>query len=566
MAIFHFSIKIGSRGKGQSAIAAAAYRSGTKLMNEELLQASDYTRKGGIIHSEIALCAYAPTEYTDRETLWNAVHKIEKQKNAQLWREFEAALPAELGHDEHIQIVRNFVKRLTKQGMCVDWSIHDTGKGNPHVHMMCTMRSILPDGTWAAKSRKIYELDAEGNKIFQKIDKLGHKQYKTHKESFNNWDSKDRIKEWRIAWEQVVNAFLPEALHIDHRSYAEQGIDKIPTIHEGYGARGRERSGKLSDRCEYNRQTRLQNQLLSEIKELESQMFTVVNTVNDCKQRLEEEKSVSESATPEVLLSENPTELCNTSCNTPCYNTCDTENEEDKAKSHEIWHGVVQAREKFCRVYQLYKESEVLKKLKDKMGDVGKIQEVIQNYESDLQRIAELEQEIQGYSIWHPKKKKAAQLKLIKIQNKLPDEKLIKQYQKVVSTHQAISQRLSELWAYKKSSAESALHTFVDVYKKIREAGLVEQAEKALLEFAVPVFMSELVPEPDSKAIWAKQEEHIQNVIHGDTPAAPDQSEKSPAHQAYFTREQLHQLDRRLKEEQQKKAEIQKKSIKRKSR
>jgi hypothetical protein len=69
-----------------------------------------------------------------------------------------------------------------------------------------------------------------------------------------------------------VNAFLPEELHIDHRSYAEQGIDKIPTIHEGYGARGRERSGKLSDRCEYNRQTRLQNQLLSEIKELESQL------------------------------------------------------------------------------------------------------------------------------------------------------------------------------------------------------------------------------------------------------------------------------------------------------
>jgi len=141
-------------------------------------------------------------------------------------------------------------------------------------------------------------------------------------------------------------------------------------------------------------------------------------------------------------------------------------------------------------------------------------------------------------------KKKAAQLKLIKIQNKLPDEKLIKQYQKVVSTHQAISQRLSELWAYKKSSAESALHTFVDVYKKIREAGLVEQAEKALLEFAVPVFMSELVPEPDSKAILANQEEHIQNVIHGDTP---DQSEKSPIHQACFTREQLHQAHVELK-------------------
>ena len=551
MAIFHFSIKIGSRGKGQSAIAAAAYRSGTKLMNHELLQVSDYTRKGGIIHSEIALCAYAPTEYADRETLWNAVHRIEKQKNAQLWREFEAALPIELGHDEHVQVVRNFVKRLTEQGMCVDWSIHDTGKGNPHVHMMCTMRSILPDGTWAAKSKKIYELDAEGNKIFQKIDKLGHKQYKTHKESFNNWDFKDRIKEWRVAWEQAINAYLPEELHIDHRSYAEQGIDKIPTIHEGYGARGRERSGKISDRCEYNRQTRLQNKLLSEIKELESQMFTVVNTVNICKQRLEEEKSVSESATRENLQSEVQSELCNTSCNTSCYNTCDTENESEKAKSREIWHGVVQAREKFCRVYQLYKESEVLKKLKEKMGDVSKMQEVIQNYESDLQRIAELEQEIQDYGIWHPKKKKAAQLKLIKIQDKLPDEKLIKQYQKIVSTYQAINQRLLELWAYKKSSAESALHTFVDVYKEIREFGFGEQAEQALLDFAVPVFMSELVPEPDSKAILAKQSEHIQSVIHGDTPDTPEQNEKVPSRSAYFTREQLHQEEQRLKAEQQ---------------
>ena len=281
-------------------------------------------------------------------------------------------------------------------------------------------------------------------------------------------------------------------------------------------------------------------------------MFTVVNTIKNCKQRLAEEKSVSESATPEVLLSENLTELCNTSCNMPCYNTCDTENEEDKAKSHEIWQGVVQAREKFCRVYQLYKESELLKKLKDKMGDVDKMQEVIQNYESNLQRIAELEQEIQGYGIWHPKKKKAAQLKLIKIQNKLPDEKLIKQYQKVVSTHQAINQRLSELWAYKKSSAESALHTFVNVYKKIRDAGFVEQAEQALLEFAIPVFMSELVPEPDSKSILAKQEEHIQSVIHGDVPDTPEQNEKVSPHSAYLTREQLYQEKRQLKEKQQK--------------
>lgn len=271
MSIFHFTIKIGSRGKGQNAIAAAAYRSGTRLMNKELLQVSDYTRKNGVVYSEIALCANAPSEYANREILWNAVHQIEKQKNAQLWREFEAALPVELHHDEHIQIVRSFVKQLTEQGMCVDWSIHDIGCGNPHVHMMCTLRSIQPDGTWAAKSRKVYESDAEGNKIFQKIAKNGQKQYKSHKEDFNNWNQKDRVQEWRIAWEQAVNAYLPEELHIDHRSYAEQDIEKIPTIHEGYGARGRERNGKVSDRCEYNRQTRLQNQMLSEIKVLKDE-------------------------------------------------------------------------------------------------------------------------------------------------------------------------------------------------------------------------------------------------------------------------------------------------------
>jgi hypothetical protein len=152
--------------------------------------------------------------------------------------------------------------------------------------------------------------------------------------------------------------------------------------------------------------------------------------------------------------------------------------------------------------------------------------------------------------------KKTAQLKLMKIQDKLPDEKLIKQYRKTVSMYQAISQRLSELWAYKKSSAESALKAFVNAYKKFQENDLNKQS---LLNSAVPVFMSELVPESDKKTILEEQSKHIQSVIQGDMP---DKSEKSHAHQAYFTREQLHQLEHRLKEEQ-KKAEIQEKTIKR---
>ncbi len=93
MAIYHMSIKIGSKGKGQSAVAAAAYRSGDKLTDKETGLISDYTRKGGVVHSEISLCDNAPLKYADRETLWNAVHEIENKKNSRLWREFEIALP-----------------------------------------------------------------------------------------------------------------------------------------------------------------------------------------------------------------------------------------------------------------------------------------------------------------------------------------------------------------------------------------------------------------------------------------------------------------------------------------
>ncbi len=102
MAIYHCSIKIIKRSQGRSAVAAAAYRSGQKLTNEWDGITHDYTKKGGVVHSEILLPAHAPPEFSDRSTLWNSVEKIEKSRNAQLAREIEIALPAEL--DRKIQI------------------------------------------------------------------------------------------------------------------------------------------------------------------------------------------------------------------------------------------------------------------------------------------------------------------------------------------------------------------------------------------------------------------------------------------------------------------------------
>ena len=105
MAIFHCPIKPVSRGKGKSAVAAAAYRSGEKITNEYDGVTHDYTKKGGVVHTEILLPPHAPPSFSDRSTLWNAVEKVEKSKNAQLARDIEIALPIELSREEHIRLV-----------------------------------------------------------------------------------------------------------------------------------------------------------------------------------------------------------------------------------------------------------------------------------------------------------------------------------------------------------------------------------------------------------------------------------------------------------------------------
>lgn len=287
MAIYHCKITTGSRESGQSAIAAAAYRSGSKLYETETGLSPDYTRKGGVVFSEISLCENAPREYQDRATLWNAVQKIESAKNSRLWREIEVALPIEFSREQQIDVARKYVAQLTAQGMCADWSIHDKElhNPNPHIHIMLTTRSILENGEWAPKSKKVYDLDVNGEKIFQKKDKSGRKQYKCHKEDFNNWNEKERVEEWRAAWADVCNELLPDDKKIDHRSYERQGIDKIPTIHEGYAAREMERRGEVSERAEYNRAVRAMNAYNEQIK-AETNMYEA--EINHVSQKWEE--------------------------------------------------------------------------------------------------------------------------------------------------------------------------------------------------------------------------------------------------------------------------------------
>ena len=140
IAICHISIKIISRGKGKSAVAAAAYRAGEKITNEYDGMVHNYTKKVGIVHTEIMLPDHAPAEYADRAVLWNAVEKVEKSKNSQLAREFDLALPVELSAEQNLPLVREYVNRnFIAVGMCADVCIHDKGDGNPHAHVMLTI-------------------------------------------------------------------------------------------------------------------------------------------------------------------------------------------------------------------------------------------------------------------------------------------------------------------------------------------------------------------------------------------------------------------------------------------
>ena len=253
-----------SRGKGKSAVAAA-YRSGEKLTNEWDGMTHDYTRKGGVVHTEIMLPPLAPPSFSDRSTLWNSVELYEKAGNAQLAREIDAALPIELSREEQIRLVRKYCSsQFVSRGMCVDFAIHDTDSGNPHCHIMLTMRPLDERGAWAAKSKKEYDLDENGERI-----RLPSGRYKTHKVDLTGWNSQENALVWRKAWADISNDYLERAgspERIDHRSNAERGIDEIPTVHMGVAACQMEKKGVATEKGELNRNIQKANRLIREIR------------------------------------------------------------------------------------------------------------------------------------------------------------------------------------------------------------------------------------------------------------------------------------------------------------
>ena len=270
MALFHLNVKQIKRSQGQSAVASAAYRAGEKLYSEYYGETSDYTNKNGVIWSEILLPDHAPREYADRQTLWNAVEKAERGKKAQLAYSFDIALQNEFSIEENIALARHFLlEHFVSRGMVVDFAIHipDTQSGgisNPHFHVMSPIRPIDPDGKWGCKQHRVYELDEDGNRL---QDANGN--YLFNAVPTTDWGSPETLEYWREQWASLCNAKFEEkgiGERIDHRSYQRQGIDLLPTIHEGPAVRQMEAKDIRTDKGDFNRWIKATNALVQGIR------------------------------------------------------------------------------------------------------------------------------------------------------------------------------------------------------------------------------------------------------------------------------------------------------------
>ncbi|OAN63745.1 Ti-type conjugative transfer relaxase TraA [Sphingomonas sp. TDK1] len=225
MAIYHFSAKIISRASGSSALAAAAYRSASRLHDQRLDRHHDFSNKAGVVHSEVLLPDGAPEHLADREKLWNAVEAVELRKDAQLAREIEFAIPRELDQAEGIRLAREFVQaEFVDRGMVADLNVHRDigvdGEPKPHAHVMLALREVDADG-FGKKNR--------------------------------DWNRTDLLEKLRERWAGHVNARLAELdidAQIDHRSLEAQGIDLDPQHKIGPAAARMAGQGLASERLE----------------------------------------------------------------------------------------------------------------------------------------------------------------------------------------------------------------------------------------------------------------------------------------------------------------------------
>ena len=261
------SFKIISRGKGQSCMASCAYYAGEKKYSEyECCWKYPHSSPARVKWVEVMLPPNALKAYADPQTLWNAVDATETSVNAQTARSMLFALPRELTDEQNLAIVRDFCqKEFVDKGMICNFFYHDKGDGNPHVHIMLTLRAMDENGKWLPKSKNVYALDENGNRI-----RALNGSWKRVKVDTVDWNERKYGEIWRQDWAAAQNAALEAAgrmERVDMRSLERQGVeDRLPQKHLGPTASALERKGVSSERGDENRKIISVNKMLASLQ------------------------------------------------------------------------------------------------------------------------------------------------------------------------------------------------------------------------------------------------------------------------------------------------------------
>ena len=283
MAIYHCTTKTVNRSSGRTAVASMAYRAGEKLKDERTGLTHDFTKKGGVAHTEIISNLDIDI---DRSQLWNLAEQSENRKDARTAREWVIALPDELNPDQRKDLAKDFARSLVdRYGVIADIAIHEPSKGgsdkNHHAHIMLTTRKA--------------ELDTDNNLIL--TTKADIELSNAKRKILNLATTQDEIKQIRETWANLANHALERAgiqEKIDHRSYADQGNGLQATIHEGTKVTQLRRQGIDTEISLANDAIKERNEQRQLIRGLEQEIIAterlVANLQRDQEQRQKEKQ------------------------------------------------------------------------------------------------------------------------------------------------------------------------------------------------------------------------------------------------------------------------------------
>lgn len=277
VAIYHFSLQIAKRNNGKrSLIAMAAYRSGERLYSELYEKENFYGHRLVKPDAFILKPDYVPSEFSDREYLWNKMELAETSPNARLCREVNIALPVELSNEDQKELVTSYVQKMfVSKGMIADVAIHRDDCNNPHAHIMLTMRKVDEKGQISNKQKRIPVLDEHGKQVY---NEKGHR--KTVSIKTTDWDKKELLLEARKEWANMTNKLLRERgidEQITEKSHKELGKKELPTIHEGVLSRKLEERGIVTNQVQHNQLVREHNQSVQKLNDLEEKKELLID-------------------------------------------------------------------------------------------------------------------------------------------------------------------------------------------------------------------------------------------------------------------------------------------------